>query len=78
MMKDSLNNYNVAFIAEQEAEFRRIYGILDLTSKDCDYLWECNIEAQRLAYLKKHYSSHLDSDPNDSQNNNPNQNHNPH
>lgn len=58
-MKDSLNNYNIAFIAEQEAEYRRIYGILDLTSKDCDYLWQCETEAECLEYLKKHYPSHF-------------------
>ena len=74
MMKDSLNNYNVAFIAEQEAEYRRIYGILDLTSKDCDYLWQCETEAECLEYLKKRYPLHFDLDPDDSQNNNPNQN----
>jgi len=60
-MKDSLNDYNVAFIAEQEAEYRRIYGILELTSRDCDYLWECDDEEKRLAYLKKHYPSYFDS-----------------
>ena len=57
-MRDSLDNYNVAFIAEQEAEFSRIYGILELTSKDSDYLWECKSEEERLEYLKKHYPSY--------------------
>ena len=58
-MRDALDNYNVAFLAEQEAEFRRIYGILELTSKDCDYLWECKSEEERLEYLKKHYPSYF-------------------
>ena len=61
-MKDSLNDYNVAFIAEQEAEFRRMYGIMELTSMDCDYLWQCETDAQCLEYLKKHYPSYFDSD----------------
>ena len=46
-MKKTPNDYNVAFIAEQEAEFRRIYDIPELTSRDCDYLWECESEEER-------------------------------
>ena len=51
--RDSLENYNVAFIAEVEAEFRRSYGIIDLDSRDCDILWELETEEERNAYLKK-------------------------
>ena len=60
-MKRSLNDYNVAFIAEQEAEYRRAYGIFDLTSNDCDFLWQCDSEEERIEYLKKHYPSHFDN-----------------
>ncbi|MBQ2988645.1 MAG: hypothetical protein IJD59_06040 [Clostridia bacterium] len=53
--RDSLENYNVAFIAEVEAEFRRSYGIIDLDSRDCDILWELETEEERNAYLKKRF-----------------------
>ena len=53
--RDSLEDYNVAFIAEVEAEFRRSYGILDLDSRDCDILWELETEEERIAYLKQKY-----------------------
>ena len=58
-MKKTLNDYNVAFIAEQEAEFRRIYDIPELTSRDCDYLWECESEEESREYLKKNYPSYF-------------------
>ncbi|MBR6745665.1 MAG: hypothetical protein IKM00_10710 [Clostridia bacterium] len=53
--RDPLENYNVAFIAEVEAEFRRSYGIIDLDSRDCDILWELETEEERNAYLKKRF-----------------------
>ena len=59
MNKDSLGNYNVAFIAETEAEYREMYGILDLTYRDCDYLFRCDTEEERQAYLKKNYPTHF-------------------
>lgn len=56
--RDRLDDYNVAFIAEVEAEFRRKYGILDLDSCDCDILWELESEEERYAYLKKRFPEH--------------------
>ena len=53
--RDPLDYYNVAFIAEIEAEFRRRYGILDLDSHDCDILWELETEEERSDYLKKRF-----------------------
>ena len=51
----SLDDYSDAFIAEIEAEFRRIYGIVDLDSHDCNILWELETEEERKAYLKKKF-----------------------
>ena len=59
MNKDSLYNYNVAFIAEVEADFRSTYGILDLTSRDCEYLFRCDTEEERRAYLRKNYPQYF-------------------
>lgn len=59
MKKDSLNNYNVAFIVEEEMELRRMYGIPELLSRDCDYLWQCDNEEQRIEYLKKNYPAYF-------------------
>ena len=56
--RDRLDDYNVAFIAEVEAEFRRKYGILDLDSQDCDILWELETEEERHSYLKKRFPEH--------------------
>ncbi len=53
-----LDDYNVAFIAEVEAEFRRKYGIVDLDSRDCDILWELETEEECRAYLKKRFPEH--------------------
>ena len=57
--KDSLNDYCDAFIAETEAEYRRVYGIMEITSKDCDILWELETREEKIAYLKKRYPSYF-------------------
>ena len=50
-----LNDYCDAFIAETEAEYRRKYDDWNLTSKDCEILWELETDKECLAYLEKRY-----------------------